>query len=185
MKKVITAVFVLCLFGAVIFFALKYMSTSGVSSSTASSSSSGLIATSEHRIPPPGQLEYRNQRYHFSLFYSQELGVKEYGGDGNSLTVTFGDNDPEHAFQIFVVPYNQQQITPERFKEDDLSGVMTEPTDVVVGGARATMFFSTNAVMGDTREVWFIKDGLLYEVTTYKALDTWLADILKSWQFVP
>jgi hypothetical protein len=37
--------------------------------------------------------------------------------------------------------------------------------------------------MGDTREVWFIKGGFLYEVTTYKQLDTWLAQILQTWQF--
>jgi hypothetical protein len=38
--------------------------------------------------------------------------------------------------------------------------------------------------MGDARELWFIRDGYLYEVTTYKPLDTWLADIMKTWQFL-
>jgi hypothetical protein len=32
-----------------------------------------------------------------------------------------------------------------------------------------------NSVMGDTREIWFIHGGFLYEVTTYKQLDSWLA----------
>ena len=30
------------------------------------------------------------------------------------------------------------------------------------------MFYGSNSIMGDTREIWFINTGLLYEVTTYK-----------------
>lgn len=38
--------------------------------------------------------------------------------------------------------------------------------------------------MGDTRELWFIHNGYLYEVATYKTLDAWLAGIMQMWQFV-
>jgi hypothetical protein len=31
----------------------------------------------------------------------------------------------------------------------------------------------------------FIHGGFLYEVTTYKQLDSWLATILQTWQFTP
>jgi hypothetical protein len=54
----------------------------------------------------------------------------------------------------------------------------------MIDGTQATMFYGTNAIMGDTREVWFIKGGLLYEVTTYQQLDTWLAQIMQTWQFI-
>ena len=45
------------------------------------------------------------------------------------------------------------------------------------------MFYGSNSIMGDTREIWFISAALLYEVTTYKQLDTWLVPILRTWQF--
>ena len=61
---------------------------------------------------------------------------------------------------------------------------MLQPTDVIVDGAHATMFFGNNAIMGDTREVWFIRGGFLYEVTTYKELDTWLGGIMRTWKFI-
>jgi hypothetical protein len=32
--------------------------------------------------------------------------------------------------------------------------------------------------------VWFIKGGFLYEITTYKEFDAWLAQIMQSWQFI-
>ena len=47
------------------------------------------------------------------------------------------------------------------------------------------MIYGSNSVMGDTREIWFIHAGLLYEVTTYKQLDSWLVPILQTWQFTP
>jgi hypothetical protein len=39
------------------------------------------------------------------------------------------------------------------------------------------MFFGSNSAMGDTREIWFIHGGFLYEVTTYKELDTCVLDL--------
>ena len=61
---------------------------------------------------------------------------------------------------------------------------MQSPTDIIVDGTRATMFFGNNSIMGDTREVWFIHGGFLYEVTTYKEFDTWLAGIMQTWKFI-
>jgi hypothetical protein len=34
--------------------------------------------------------------------------------------------------------------------------------------------------LNDTREVWFIYNAFLYEVTTYNELDAWLQAILQS-----
>jgi hypothetical protein len=45
-------------------------------------------------------------------------------------------------------------------------------------------FFSHAPRLDDTREVWFIHGGFLYEITTYKELDAWLLPILHSWQFL-
>ena len=61
---------------------------------------------------------------------------------------------------------------------------MQSPTDILVDDARGTMFFGKNGIMGDTREVWFIHGGFLYEVTTYKELDTWLGGIMRTWKFI-
>jgi len=38
--------------------------------------------------------------------------------------------------------------------------------------------------MGLTYEVWFIRDGLLYEISTYKQLEPWLNDIISTWRFL-
>jgi hypothetical protein len=45
------------------------------------------------------------------------------------------------------------------------------------------MFFGRNSIMGDTREVWFVHSGSLFEVTTYKELDAWLSQIMATWKW--
>lgn len=132
-----------------------------------------------------GVREYANTDYRFSLSYPQSLTVTEYTEANDAISITFEDySDSEMGFQIYVTPYKLDHITDERFRLDAPSGVKKKPIEVVVDGTRSVIFFSENALMGETREVWFIKNGFLYEVATYKALDTWLAGIMKTWKFL-
>jgi hypothetical protein len=89
------------------------------------------------------------------------------------------------GFEVYVTPYSGTQITEQEFKLDEPSGVENQPTHVTIDSVPATMFYGSNSVMGDTREIWFIHDGFLYEVTTYKQLDSWLAPIMQTWHFTP
>ena len=89
------------------------------------------------------------------------------------------------GFEVYVTPYSGTQITEQEFKLDEPSGVENHPTHVTVDGVPATMFYGNNSIMGDTREIWFIHGGFLYEVTTYKELDSWLVPIMQTWQFTP
>ncbi|TSC69412.1 MAG: hypothetical protein G01um101456_191 [Parcubacteria group bacterium Gr01-1014_56] len=147
----------------------------------AATSSASVVALSSN--PPEGFVEFQNEKYGFSLFYPPTLEVTEYDEEGGAHTVSFEDKSGEKGFQIFITPYTEDQITQDRFRMDVPSGVMKEPTDIVIDGIRATMFFSENALMGETREVWFIHDGYLHEVTTYKELNLWLAEIMRTWKW--
>jgi hypothetical protein len=135
-------------------------------------------------LPPAGYVLYRNEPYHFSFSYPPTLQVHSYSESGGAFTVALQDPTTNQGFEVYVTPYGGTQISEAKFKLDEPSGVIQERTDVMIDGARATMFYGNNAIMGDTREVWFIKGGLLYEVTTYKQLDAWLAQIMQTWQFV-
>lgn len=132
---------------------------------------------------PAGYIPYRNAKYRFALSYPPELKVSEYDEGGGASTITFQGGNENAGFQVFIIPYNQSQVTAHQFKQDEPSGIIQNPVAVVIDNTKGTMFFGKNPVMGDTREVWFIHGGYLYEVTTYKQLDTWLADIMKTWRF--
>ena len=61
---------------------------------------------------------------------------------------------------------------------------MHDVTDVTVDGVGARSFYSTNAAMGGTYEVWVINDGFLYEIVTHDLFAPWLDTILQTWQFI-
>ena len=126
---------------------------------------------------------YKNLLFHFSLTYPQNLQVREYDDGTSASTIPFEAAAGKPGFQIFIVPYSENQITSQQFKKDVPSGIIREPVDIIIGGHRATMFYSQDVVKNETREVWFIKDGFLYEITAAASLDTWLAQILSTWHF--
>ena len=134
---------------------------------------------------PAGYKEYRNEQYHFSVYYPPTSGPpKEYPDRGAALTVSFQGAAGQPGFQIYIAPINGTQITPERFKLDAPSGVMKNPVDTSVDGVVAQSFYGHDAQIGDTREIWFIYKGFLYEITTYKELAPWLATIMQTWKFL-
>lgn len=143
-----------------------------------------MTETAQERFIPQGWREYRSTAYYFSLLYPAQLTVKEYTEGGNALTITFQDLKKGEGFQVFVTPYAEQQVSEERFKKDLPFGVRTDVTDVTIDGATAAAFYSQSATLGETREIWFIRGGFLFEVTTLKPLSTWLDAILRTWLFL-
>lgn len=140
---------------------------------------------SKLRLPAPGigQKVYSNLLLKFSLLYPDNLTKREYS-DGDTSTIVFEDKDRGEGFQIFIVPHEGAEVSAERFKMDVPSGVMKEPQNIFVDGVPAQKFYSQNQIVGETVEVWFIYEGLLYEVTAPKVLEQWLSEILRSWSFM-
>ncbi len=136
---------------------------------------------------PPGVpldwQRFENEQYGFSIYIPPGLSVVPFDEGGGARTFSFENKETEEGFQIFVVPYFEETISQERFLEDAPSGVMNEATDLTVDGVKASKFFSEHMMIGETREVWFLKDKYLYEVTTPKHLDAWLMIIMDSWRF--
>lgn len=157
----------------------------------ASAGKSSVHPLRPHRQPPAGQKEYYNSQYRFSLLYPGTLSVKEYNENGGAVTIVFQNIDTAQGFQIYVLPYQGSQVTEERFKKDEPSGVRQGVKDITIDGAVAQSFYSTNTALGATAEIWFIypEQGrgvqqYLYEVTTLKPLAGWLSDIMQTWQFL-
>jgi hypothetical protein len=153
-------------------------STAEVSSSTAATSTTTPALSQSTPVTQEtaqGIRLYENAAFHFSLTYPDTLQATEYQEAGGALTVSFQDPSTNDSFEVYTTPYSGTQITEARFKLDEPSGTFLQPTNVVISGVNATMFYGYNPLMGDTREVWFIHGGILYEVATYKQLDTWLA----------
>ena len=161
-------------------------STSGISVTNATDTtvSAEYQQTPGIQSVPSGYLQYTNAALHFALSYPPTLHKSTYNEAGGAFTTSFQDPSSGVGFEVYVTPYSDSQITETKFKMDEPSGVFNQPTNVVIDGIQATMFYGHNGIMGDTREVWFIKNGLLYEIATYKDLDQWLGTIMQTWRFL-
>lgn len=133
---------------------------------------------------PQGMRRYKNQYHRFEFIYPQELQVQEYVEDNKDRTILFETATHEQGFQIYITPYAGANVTREQFLKDQPSGVYKEPTNILVDGVPAIKFYGDSGLTGPTREIWFIHNGFLYEVTTYKPLDSWLSQIMATWQFL-
>jgi hypothetical protein len=129
-------------------------------------------------------MDFKSDKLHFFISYPKSLGQVSDTDEGDgSHTIVFTDGK-DRSFQIYVTPYSKSQITKEQFAADEPSSVMKDATEVLIDGVRAQHFTGHDETIGDTSEVWFIHNGFLYEVVTFKRLDTWLADIMKTWKFI-
>lgn len=128
-------------------------------------------------------VEFKSELYGFSLRYPKNLIIGKFDEGGGAQTITFEDKTAETGFQIFIVPYEEDLVSDERFYKDVPSGVRKNSKNLQIDNIQATSFNSSNLFLGETFEVWFINNGFLYEVTTVKKYESWLLEILKTWQF--
>lgn len=102
-------------------------------------------------------------------------------GDGFELT-TYEKNNRE-GFQVVVRPFGEEgPLTHERILLD-LDIDISNPKILMIGGIQAPAFNSTDETFGRTFEVWFIREGKLYQITTYSYFENQLLKILESSKF--
>ena len=158
--------------------------TIDTTNSTATEETTRAVPSNCGQTPTSACVEYRSGKYHFSIFHSNRESVQTYDESGGAMTLTFEDMNNTSGFQIFIVPYSQSQVTPERFKQDEPSGIRTDLTPMVIDGVTGAAFNSKDPLLGDTYEVWFVHDGYLYEITTLKSLTAQLQAYMQTWSFI-
>lgn len=156
-----------------------------ISQATTTPNLAKLIADASD-VPPAGYVKYVNTKYGFSYYHSPEATVKEYDEGGGAMTIVQENVKNARGLQIFIVPYTKKQITDARFHLDEPSGVRynIESTDIGKINVPAVTFSSYDDFLGETREVWFIHNNYLFEVTTFKGYGDWFGPIMQSWRFL-
>lgn len=128
---------------------------------------------------------FTDSQYKFSFEYPKNFTATKFqeGEYGNTILVS--RKESQESFQIFISPFDEPgPLTAERVSQDLPDMVIESPENrVLKNGAVALIFFSEESSIGKTREVWFIHNEYLYQVSTYKELDSLVADILGTWKF--
>ena len=185
MKSVFASIIlIIILTGSYFYFKNNNSSQDGIEFAPLDFSKSESEPTPSAREVPKGAREYKSDTYNFSLFYPEAMKVKEFKESSGASTITFEDVKNSQGFQIFVMPYNEAQVSEARFAKDLPSGVRLDLNTIVVDGATGAAFYSRDALLGETREIWFIHNNYLFELTTLKPLENLLSEIVGTWEFV-
>jgi hypothetical protein len=143
-----------------------------------------ITTSSTEIVFPAGFKEYKNNIYKFSFYYREQYRLVEYAEGGGAATITLENKEENRGLQIFILPYAETEVTQERLNTDIPSGIVKEQNPRMVADAPGVSFYSQDAFLGETFEVWFIQNGYLYEVTAPKSSEEWVEEILKTWRFI-
>ncbi len=128
-------------------------------------------------------LQYKNTSRLFTLEYPKNLSYKDIDEGDTTHTIVFSDSIEEKSFQVFFTPYYGNQITSSRILKDVPSGKYTTPVEIIIGKNIRALLFNSTLDIGEMTEVWFLRDGYLYQITAPKELEEWLAKIMETWEF--
>jgi|GEM_PF-1655513 len=136
--------------------------------------------------PPATHTEtYRNERYGFEYRHTPQARVTEYDEGQGAMTIVHENVEKVRGMQIFILPYAEATISEERFRADVPSGVRENVENTTLDGIPAVTFNSFDLSIGETREIWVIHNGFLYEITTMRGVGQWFSPIIQSWRFTP
>jgi hypothetical protein len=132
---------------------------------------------------------FTHKKYGFSFEYPSNMSASNFAEGEGEQVVFQGDN--KDWFQIYITPWDENgDITVNRIKKDLPDILISDPQTVILGpkqkegiGPKALIFWSKDSGLGDTREVWFVYEGNLYQLTTYKRLDQMVGKVLSTLTF--
>lgn len=148
-------------------------------------SSAGSPAASSHTAHLVRS--YYNPELGISFNYPEGFNISGFKEGEAGYTILAQKPNSKDSFQIFASDFDEPgPITPERINQDLPDMKIESPMAVLIGSDKKTnalIFFSKNESLGRTREVWFVKNGKLYQLTTYADKDSLVGPILDTLRF--
>ena len=128
---------------------------------------------------------YTDSQYKFSFEYPKNFTATKFQEGEEGDTILVQEKESKKSFQIFISPFDEPgPLTAERVLQDLPDLIINNPEQrVLKNGAVALVFFSEESSIGETREIWFVHNGYLYQISTYKELDSLVAKIISTWRF--
>lgn len=148
---------------------------------------------------PQGQLavspssetkKYTHPSLGFSFAYPASFSISAFGSpyDGEGDTILLQSGEEEKGLQVLITSFDEDiPLTEERIHHDIPDLVMSDVGPRILGRGEKTVqaivFMSTNSFMGKSREAWFVRGGLLYQISVPESTQDVLITVLDSWEF--
>lgn len=192
-QKLIQIIFVLAAVAGISYIIVSSSGNEGVKKSFLDfwnkKSETGNVTLGENPIDKSGLTEeYINYDFGFSFKYPKGFNVSELDDDsGHTVLVQSYEVEPRKGFQIYISEFDEPEpLTAERILQDLPPSEVIDPKGVLIGEGKAinaVIFLSTSPSFGKTREIWFAREGFLYQVTTYEGQDNFIGPILETFRF--
>jgi hypothetical protein len=178
MKKAFITIIVILIIAAASYFMFIRSKTAGVSDLQSPQALDSVMAE-------PFDKTYESPDFHFSFKYPDGFVVNPVQQDNGTI---FTISEPKSGinFQIEVGPFNDPAttITAERVRSDLPNEVIIDPQPVIFGSHNAGTTFQSKNVDIDTREIWFVANGLLYQISSPVEFEPVLKNLMLTWKFI-
>ncbi len=137
-------------------------------------------------VVPDLTKDYSNSNHGFSLKIPADFNVRE-STLGGTDTIVF-ENEKTEGIQAVISPYEDKTVkilTSDMIRSDIPDMDIRDVQEVEIGREHKGVAFKSDneAFSGSSREVWFIFQGELYQISTYERFDGLLQKIFGTWKF--
>jgi len=131
-----------------------------------------------------GGEDYVSSRYGFRFRLPEGWRVTELEDRGGEMILA-RQAEGGGAFQIFITPYDEpvESFSVARVQRDLPDLVMTAPTTFALSDGAGLTFVSEGPPFGESREIWFVRAGRLYQMSAYLSDEELLREVLQTWRF--
>lgn len=119
----------------------------------------------------------------FSFEYLSEYSITELNDDGGG-TILLQKNGKGTQIYITDFYYSDLNFNAEFVKKELEGEKVSDLKDIMAkGNFSAVSFASSDPSLGDTLEIWFVKDSKLYQITTQLGNEKLAETVIDSWKF--
>lgn len=127
---------------------------------------------------------YVNEKYGFSFIKPSGYNVGFFPHSSETEIVLLQNDKKEVGAQIALSYFDETgPLTAQRIRQELPDLPMDAVTTIKVAGTEGVSFLSRTDAFGNSSEIWFIRNNLLFQMTTYESQTVLLAELAETLEF--
>ncbi len=142
-------------------------------------------AISAEKLKPTDPTVYTHPVFGFTITAPEGFTVGNFPDGEDADATLVQDAAKKYGMQIYVRPFAEDgQLTAGRIHREIPDMKMENPMTVPVGaGAEGVAFYTVSDSGQKTREIWFVREKQLYQISADAQYDNITGSIMESWKW--
>lgn len=185
-KQIITAIVVaaIILIGGYFYFTKDFNSTSEFGNLDLYTSNLITAPQYETEVSKETSPRYTHENPNFSFNYPESFAVSNFPENNGEIVLVQRAED-KVGLQIFITAFDEpaSALTASRVTSEIPGIQIQDAREILFGDERVGITFINTTNAEPTREVWFVKNGHLFQVTATATFQSALEKIMSTFQF--